>query len=411
MTINRLSTRTRIFSGQPFRPQPEVPSPIGHSPLPAIDPDTANVANVLSPQKDTPQDAPPPPIPLPLPAEPTANAGCADLVYLCDLQLQPVQWLWQDRLASGTLAMISGVPGSGKTWVALAIAAALSRGRAPVTGETREPCTVLYASMEHGSSEVIHPRFAKLDGDPARLVVLRGAVSAPSASLNLSDTAVLEDALQRTHARLLILDSFHNYSGAGVDLHQPTETLPILEKLARLAERHRCCILLICHLSKRGPGRPALRSPGSVGISAALRTEFLTGSSPDAPSQPALLQVKSNLGPLAPSLAYRIDDAGNFSWTGLSKLTREEMLADRPTGAGLPKRKFAGEWLRQYLQGGGQSQFSVEIAAERDGVGIATLRRAKFDLGVHSAKDGVNGVWYWSLPAAGEQQQPMQEAR
>ena len=94
--------------------------------------------------------------------------------------------------------------------------------------------------MEHGSSEVIHPRFAKLDGDPARLVVLRGAVSAPSASLNLSDTAVLEDALQRTHARLLILDSFHNYSGAGVDLHQPTETLPILEKLARLAERHRC---------------------------------------------------------------------------------------------------------------------------------------------------------------------------
>ena len=117
------------------------------------------------------------------------------------------------------------------------------------------------------------------------------------------------------------------------------------------------------------------------------------------------------MGPLAPSLAYRIDNAGNFSWTGLSKLTREEMLADRPTGAGLPKRKFAGEWLRQYLQGGGQSQFSVEIAAERDGVGIATLRRAKFDLGVHSAKDGVNGVWYWSLPAAGEQQQPMQEAR
>ena len=411
MTINRLNTRTRTFFGQPFRPQPEIPSPIEHSPLPAIDPDTANVANVLSPQKDTPQDAPPPPNPLPLPAEPTAIAGCADLVYLSDLQLQPVQWLWQDRLASGTLAMISGVPGSGKTWVALAIAAALSRGRAPVTGETREPCTVLYASMEHGSSEVIHPRFAMLDGDPARLVVLRGAVSVPSASLNLRDTSVLEDALQRTHARLLILDSFHSSSGAGVDLHQPTETLPILERLARLAERHRCCILLICHLSKRGPGRPALRGPGSIQISAALRTEFLAGSSPDAPSQPALLQVKSNLGPLAPPLAYRIDDAGNFSWTGLSKLTREEMLADRPTWAGLPKRKFAGEWLRQYLQGGSQSQFTVETAAERDGVGIATLRRAKFDLGVYSAKDGVNGVWYWSLPAAGEQQQPMQEAR
>jgi hypothetical protein len=37
---------------------------------------------------------------------------------------------------------------------------------------------------------------------------------------------------------------------------------------------------------------------------------------------------------------------------------------------------------------------------------IATLRRAKVDLGVRSAKDGLNSIWYWSLPAAGGQQQP-----
>src|SRR5580698_9658140 len=144
--------------------------------------------------------------------QPQAPTGIADLVYFSDLQLQPVQWLWQDRLASGTLAMISGVPGSGKTWIALAIAAALSRGRVPDTGETCEPCNVMYASMEHGSSEIIHPRFIGLQGDPARFVVLRGAVSETAPSLNLRDTAVLEDALQRTHARLLTLDSFHSFS-------------------------------------------------------------------------------------------------------------------------------------------------------------------------------------------------------
>src|ERR1700733_3294391 len=32
--------------------------------------------------------------------------------------------------------MLSGEPGSGKTWVALAIAAALTRGRDPFTGES-----------------------------------------------------------------------------------------------------------------------------------------------------------------------------------------------------------------------------------------------------------------------------------
>ena len=51
--------------------------------------------------------------------------------------------------AAGTLAMLSGEPGSGKTWVALAIAAALTRGRDPFTCEKLKPATVLSASAEH----------------------------------------------------------------------------------------------------------------------------------------------------------------------------------------------------------------------------------------------------------------------
>ena len=402
MTIDQQNTHSGIFYGHPFGPLPTVPSsipeipPVGDALKTPTAPVTATVAGVLGPQGDSPQDAPPHP---PFPESP---AG-ADFVYLCDLQPRPVEWLWEDRLACGTLAMISGVPGSGKTWIALAIAAALSRGRDPFTCEQLEPCTVLYASMEHNSSEIILPRFVGLHGDPKRFAVLRGARSAASASLNLRDTSVIEDALQRTHARLVILDSLD--SDSGLDLRQPTETLPLLEKLARLAERQHCCILFIRHLRKRGPGRPALRGPTE--ISATLRTEFLAGASPDAPSQPALLQIKSNLGPLAPALSYTIDDAGSFYWTGLSKLTREDMLADRPTGAGLPQRRFAGEWLREYLQNGSQTQGTIEIAAQRDGVSIATLRRAKFDLGVRSVKDGIKGLWYWSLPATAEQQAPI----
>ena len=397
MTIDKQNTHSGIFYGKAFRPLPAVPSSIPEVPSVGdalTTPNGPDTATVAGPQGDSPQDAPPHP---PFPESP---AG-ADFVYLCDLQPRPVEWLWQDRLACGTLAMISGVPGSGKTWIALAIAAALSRGRDPFTCEPLEPCTVLYASMEHNSSEIILPRFVGLHGDPKRFAVLRGARSAASTSLNLRDTSVIEDALRRTHARLVILDSLDSYSG--LDLHQPTETLPLFEKLARLAERHHCCILFIRHLSKRGPGRPALRGHRSTEISATLRTEFLAGASPDAPSQPVLLQIKSNLGPLAPALSYTIDDAGSFYWTGLSRLTREDMMADRPTGAGLPQRKFAGEWLREYLQNGSQTQGTIENAAAREGVCIRTLRRAKFDLGVHSVRDGVKAVWYWSLPAIARQ--------
>jgi hypothetical protein len=354
----------------------------------------------MIPQQALMNDALPPHTPSPLPADADATVTGTDIIYLDDLPPQPVEWLWQHRLAAGTLAMLSGEPGSGKTWVALAIAAALTRGRDPFTGEKLKPATVLYASAEHAAAQVIQPRFAGLQGDPARLVILRRADSA--SSMSSPDSALrdipnaLDYALQKIQAELVILDPWDGLWE--VDLDRASQTRSFLDRLARLAELHRCCILLIRHLAKPTAGRPVRRGRASTECSAALRTEFLVGSSPDAPTQTALLHVKSNLGPLTPPLDYRIGEAGNFHWTGLSNLTPEDLLAARPTGAGLPKRKFAAQWLRDYLQPGSQTQGSIEIAAERDGVCIATLRRAKFDIGVRSSKDGKSGAWWWTLP-------------
>ena len=368
----------------------------------------SGLEQAMIPQQAMMKDAISPHTPSPLSADADATVTGTDIVYLADLQPQPVEWLWQHRLAAGTLAMLSGEPGSGKTWVALAIAAALTQGRDPFTGEKRKPATVLYASAEHAAAQVIQPRFAGLRGDPARLVILRRAFSAssmsspdsalrdlPNALQNALQNA-LDDALQKTQARLVILDPWDCLWE--VDLDRASETRHLLDRLGRLAELHRCCILLIRHLAKPTVGRPVHRGRAFIDCSAALRTEFLVGSSPDAPAQTALLHVKSNLGPLAPPLDYRIGEDGNFHWTGLSNLTPEDLLAPRPTGAGLPKRKFAAQWLRDCLQPGSQTQGSIEVAAERDGVCIATLRRAKFDIGVRSSKDGKSGAWWWTLP-------------
>ena len=249
---------------------------------------------------------------------PAAATRQADLVCLADIEPRLVDWLWKDRLAAGALSILSGAPGSGKTWVALAIAAALSRGQepaAPSGSSCTSPCTCLYASTGNGAAELLRPRFANLEGDPARLILLRGALaagSAQSAALSLRDIPVLEDALERTHARLLIIDAVHSFLGAAG--HRANDSGRTFDNLARLAENHRCCILLVRHLRKRGRGLVP------VELSAAVRTEFLAGSSPDAPARAALVQVKSNLGCLAPSLGYFIDHTGSFSWTGPSKL-------------------------------------------------------------------------------------------
>ena len=116
----------------------------------------------MTPQQALMKDAFSPHTPSPLSADADATVTGTDIICLADLQPQPVEWLWQDRLAACTLAMLSGELGSGKTWVALAVAAALTRGRDPFTGEKLKPATVLYASAEHAAARVIQPRFAGL---------------------------------------------------------------------------------------------------------------------------------------------------------------------------------------------------------------------------------------------------------
>jgi hypothetical protein len=74
----------------------------------------------MIPQQAMSNDPLSPHTPPPLPADADATVTGTDIVYLAGLQPQPVEWLWQHRLAAGTLAMISGEPGSRKTWAALA---------------------------------------------------------------------------------------------------------------------------------------------------------------------------------------------------------------------------------------------------------------------------------------------------
>jgi hypothetical protein len=83
------------------------------------------------------------------PNEPeTTSRIRARVVCLADVEAKPVRWLWEPYIPLGMVSMISGDPGAGKSYVALAIAVHL----------TKESAGVLYMTLENPLAEVMRPR-------------------------------------------------------------------------------------------------------------------------------------------------------------------------------------------------------------------------------------------------------------
>ncbi len=321
-----------------------------------------------------------------------------ELLCLANVEGLKPEWLWEPYLPVGTLSMLSGDPGGGKTFISLAIAAALSRGLAPHTNESRKAMDTIYLSVENSPEYVIRPRFDLLKGDPARFHLLPGMFttagkSKQRSSLTLKDLDVFEKALARTKAALLIVDPIQSYLGAEVDAYRSNETRPVLDGLATLARDNKCCILLVRHLSKSSGGRAIHRGLGSIDLAGAVRSELIAGATPDDANRRALVQIKSNYGRFGDPLGYKIDDSG-FTWTGKSDLTEKDILSSDAEADGRTEIAEACDYLRGQLASGPKLQKELEAGS---GFTERTLQRAAKRIDVKRSRDGERGPWLWSL--------------
>ena len=83
---------------------------------------------------------------------------------------RPINWLWPRYLPRGKLVILDGDPGTGKSLIALDIAARLSRGGPlPDGSESGEPCQVLILSAEDGVEDTIRPRAESAGADLRRV--------------------------------------------------------------------------------------------------------------------------------------------------------------------------------------------------------------------------------------------------
>jgi len=164
-------------------------------------------------------------------------------------------------------------------------------------------------------------------------------------------------------------------------------------------------VVVVRHMNK-GQGSALYRGSGSIGIVGAARAGLLVAPDPDDEGRQVLAVSKSNLGPKASSLAYKIVEDERYKvarvvWDGASKHTASDLVRARVDEDEAPALAEAMRVLKEILADGPLAAGNVKRMAATAGVAERTLQRARHALGVTARRQGVGpgAVYVWSMPA------------
>lgn len=314
------------------------------------------------------------------------------LRWASDVEPEAVEFLWDPYLPLRKLTLLEGDPGEGKTWVALALAAAITQGRGLLGTDGQpldlgEPGRVLYMTYEDGLEDTIRPRLDLLGAHPGRVAVLEGVedpATGDVAPITLRDLDVIAQAVEDTNAVLVVVDPIQSYMAT--DMNDAAKVRPILDGLSRLARRHSCAVLGIRHWNKAQGAKSAYRGLGSIDFRAAARSVLYVGQNPGDSEQRVLVHGKSSCAAQGPSLAYRLQPPNGLTWVGVSDVTAADLSAAEE---GREQRSAAEEavaFLTAELASGSVPTPRVKQAARQAGVSWRTVERVKAKAGVCSRK-------------------------
>jgi AAA domain len=314
-------------------------------------------------------------------------------------------WLWPKRVPTNAITVLAGDPGLGKSLLTISLVAKLTRGE---LGGQHGNAIMLTA--EDPLAQTVRPRLEAAGADIARVhfgAICRDGFETPI--LLPDDVHALGRLVLERKAGLVVIDPLMAHLAGVINSWKDQMIRQALAPLHAMADETGAAVLVVAHLNKGQGTDPLQRLGGSIGIPAAARSVLLLGADPEHPHgrRRVIAHAKSNLGPLAPSLALAIEgvtlrslgvETARIREIGVSPQRAEDLLSiERPERAARLTEAIA--FLETELREGPGLVKELTEKARQSGLSEQTLKRARTALGIESSKLDFSRGWQWQLPS------------
>lgn len=307
--------------------------------------------------------------------------------YFSNVKESKVEWLWYPYIPYGKLTVLQGDPGEGKSSFILNIAARLTKGQDMPDGyKTAQPQTVIYQCAEDDVSDTIKPRLIAAGADCEKMAYIIDS----DTGLSLDDSRI-EDTIKKTHARLLILDPIQSFIMQDGDMQSATRMRSVLGKLAIVAAKYSCAVVLVGHMNKSSGSKNIYRGLGSIDITAIARSVLMIERDGRDSKVRYMYPIKSSLAPEGCSIAFEISENG-FRWLGPCDYESMEQAVHDKTS----KYDKCIVGLTRILKDGPVKSMDVYNRFSEEGISRRTVNSVKKELGISSFRK--EGTWYWCMP-------------
>lgn len=327
---------------------------------------------------------------------PPAKAKKPLLVPLSTVEPKEASYLIEPYLPQGMLAIMGGVSGVGKTYLAMNWIASISNGK-PLPFMDKSYCTTqgytYYFTQENDANIVIQPRLASMGADLSKIMIQNIENGDTYEPLTMNDSR-LEELAKEYPPSLIVFDPIQSYLGDKVGMNKANEVRPILDWLGNFAKRHNCTILLISHMSKPSVCNTAAldRLLGSSDFRNAARSIIIVGKDPENSESHVFAHAKNSIGTIGESQRFHIETGIGIVYDGECDLTADDIVKQanvRTRNKPSATLTYTMDRLETLMEPEGYIAYEeVEKLIITGEISRGTMYNARVELGIQSVRVG-----------------------